>query len=178
MNVMTILLSLFLACTPALLDITNPQAAKNVCDVMKDPKLFQDKPITLEATAYVLYGGILLNSDECNAADVTVHYMQDYERASNAEALKTLQRLERQVHEAHLRDADGKAEQAIVSVVLEGKLTRNPNYHVKIARGAATLVAWDYEYEYAFVVTRVVAVKKRRQSSHRLVVVRIEDEPR
>jgi hypothetical protein len=140
--------------------VTNPQAAQNFCDVMKDPELFQDKPITLAAPAYVLYGGTLLKSNECNAPDITVHYMQDYERQSNAEALESLQRLERRVHAAHLRDAGMKAEQAIVSVVLEGSLTRNPYYHMKFDRGAATLAAWDYQYEYAFVVTRVVSLKK------------------
>lgn len=159
---MTMVLGLSLACAPALLDITNLQAAKNFCDILKDPKLFQDRPITLEATAHVLYGGTLLKSDECNAADVSVHYLQDYERQSNAAALELLQRLRRQVNEAHENGAGIRAEQTIVSVVLEGRLKRNPNYHMKFDRGAATLAGWDYQHEYAFVVTRVVAVKRQR----------------
>jgi hypothetical protein len=163
MNVLTIILGLSLACAPAQvgskLDMTGPQALKNFCEVMKNPKIFQDKPITLEAKANVLYGGILLKSDECNAPDVTVHYLQDYERQSNAEALALLQRLERQVHGAHESGAGIRAEQVIVSVVLEGRFTRNPNYHMKSDRGSATLAAWDFQYEYAFVVTRVVCIK-------------------
>ncbi|HSS21562.1 MAG TPA: hypothetical protein VLL54_15925 [Pyrinomonadaceae bacterium] len=126
---------------------------------MKEPKQFQEKPITLEATAHILYGGVLLKSEECNAPEVTVHYAKDFEKRSNAGALESLQHFERAAHKANLRGADLKAERTIATVVLEGRLEKNPFYHVQMDRGAATLAAWDYQNEYAFVVTRVVSVK-------------------
>jgi hypothetical protein len=141
-------------------DATGPRGVENFCGVMKDPKLFLDKPVTLEATAQILYGGELLNSDECRAPDVSVHYMRGYEKGSNAEAFELLRRFRREVHAAHLRGADIKAEQIKVSVVLEGRLGKNPHYLKKWDRGPATVAAWDYNDEYAFVVTRVVSLRR------------------
>jgi hypothetical protein len=141
--------------------VTNSQDVQSICGVMKDPKLFQDKPITLQATAHILYGGSLLKSDECKVPDVTVHYEQDFEKRSNTEALELLQRIERAARENYLRGTNLKAERTMVSVVLEGRLEKNPFYHMQIDRGAATVAAWDYHYEYAFVVARVVSLRRQ-----------------
>ncbi len=132
MKVMAIFLGLGLPCgftqDVAQLNVTSPPGVESFCEVMKNPKLLQDKPATLQSTAYILYGGILLRSDECKAPDVTVHYKKDYEKGSDAEALAWLKRFRREVHEAHLRGAGIEAERMIyVSVVcLRAGLRRIP----------------------------------------------------
>jgi hypothetical protein len=164
MNVMAIIFGLCLSSgsTP---DIrrsyaVDPQHVKSFCQVMAEPKLSQDKPMTLEAVAHVLYGGILLESDECKVPQVTVHFMEGYDKRSDAKALEALERFKRKARDTHLRGDDVKAERTIASVVLEGKLEKNPYYHAEIPRGDATLAAWDYNEEYAFVVTRVVSLRR------------------
>jgi hypothetical protein len=126
---------------------------------MKDSKVVQDKSITLAATAQIFPGGILLKSDACQS-DVSVHFKDGYERESNANALASLQRFQRRAYESQFPGADMKARDATIQVVFEGMLTKNPNYHLEFDRGAATLAAWDYHQEYAFVVARVISVEK------------------
>jgi hypothetical protein len=126
---------------------------------MKVPKLVQDKSIRLAATAQVFPGGILLKSDACKP-DVSVHFQDGYERESDAKALASLQRFQRRAYESQFPGADMKAGDAIIQVVFEGMLTKNPDYHLEFARGAATLAAWDYHQEYAFVVARVISIEK------------------
>lgn len=145
------------------LAMTNEQEVKSFCEVMKDPKPFLSKPITVAATANVLYGGTLLTSDQCQAPDISVHYMKDYERESNADALQHLQRYQRQVREAHVLGAGNSEEMVYVGVVFEGRLEKNNLYHVEMAKGDKTVAAWDYQYEYAFVVTRVVSLRPLNQ---------------
>ena len=166
MHLMALILGLCLSCVfmeagPSPY-VTNSRAVNSFCEVMRDPTLFKDKPVTLQATADILYGGILLNSDECKVPDVSVHYLKDFEKGSNAEALELLQRFERAAREAHLRGADVKAERTMARVVVEGTLGTNPFYHVNMARGAATLAAWDSNEEYSFVVTRIVSVQRQQ----------------
>ena len=138
---------------------TTPKSVEDFCDVMAAPKQFQRKTITLQASAHVLYGGILLKSSRCKAQDVTMHFMYEYEKKSDAAALEVINRLQTKVWDATLRGEDRKARQALLNVVLEGRLDKNPYYHLKIARGDRTLAAWDYNYQYAFVVTRIVSAR-------------------
>jgi hypothetical protein len=138
---------------------TSPPEAQDFCAVMAAPEQFQEKAITLQASAHVLYGGILLESDRCQTQQATLHYMHGYEKQSNAAGLETLKRLRTKVHNAALRGAGLKAERAIATVVFEGRLEKNPYYRLQIARGDATLAAWDYHYQYAFVLTRIISVR-------------------
>jgi hypothetical protein len=164
MNLMAVIFGLFLSCGPAQdaprPDAINPRGAEGFCEVMAKPKLFLDKPITLRAVALVLYGGVLLKSDECKAPEVTLHYRYGYEKGSDARALEALERFKHKARDAHMRGDGVKAEQTVVGVVLEGRLDKNPYYRLKIPRGDKTLAAWDYHYEYAFVVTRVVSLRQ------------------
>src|SRR4051812_41581848 len=100
-------------------ELTRPQGVKSFCEAMKDPKLVQDKSITLAATAEVFPGGILLKSDACQP-DVSAHFKDGYERESNAQALASLQRLQRRAYESQFPRADPKARDAIKQVVFEG----------------------------------------------------------
>jgi hypothetical protein len=136
----------------------NPAEVKNFCEVMATPKRLRGKVITLRASARVLDAGILLRPGQCKVPDVTVHYMAGYEEKSNAQALRLIEQLRGKAREVYLRDGNLKAARTTVDVVFEGRLEKNPYYHVKIARGAATLAAWDYSYEYAFTVTRIISV--------------------
>ena len=161
MNVISIVLSLLIGCSPVAsnLEMNKAQGVKSFCEVMKNPQAFRDKPITLEATAHLIPGGMLLKSDGCES-DISVHYQKGFERQSNAEALELLKRFERQVHEAQSSSTELKVNE-VVNLVFEGSLAKNPDYHLEFDRGAQTLAAWDYHQEYAFVVSRVVSVQKR-----------------
>jgi hypothetical protein len=140
-------------------------SAVDFCEVMATPDKFEGRPIKLQATARVLYGGILLESDKCKAQDVSLHYKQGYEQKSDAAAIKVLKKLERNVRDAALSGRDEKVEQSMVSMLVEGTLEKNPYYHVQIDRGDRTLMAWDYNYKYAFVVSRILEVGVLRRST-------------
>src|SRR4051794_3541959 len=118
MNVISIVLSLFIGCSPVAsnLEVTKAQGVKSFCEVMKNAQAFRDKPITLEATAHIVPGGILLESDGCES-DVSVHYQKGFERQSNAESLKLLKRFERQVYEAQSSSPELKVNQVVVNLV-------------------------------------------------------------
>jgi hypothetical protein len=133
--------------------------AQDFCEVTTAPEQFQGQAITLEASAHVLYGGTLLESDRCKTQEVTLHFMHGYGKQSNVAGLETLNRLRAKVRNATLRGAGMKAERARASVVFEGRLEKNPYYHLQMARGDATLAAWDYNYQYAFVLTRIISVR-------------------
>jgi hypothetical protein len=154
-------LSLFGGVTHAFAQTVAPHLpkAQDFCEVMAAPKQFQGKAITLQASAHVLYGGILLESDQCQKQELTLHFMHGYEKQSSAFGLETLRRMQTKVRSAAQRRAGLKAEQAKASVVFEGRLEKNPYYHLQIDRGAATLAAWDYDYQYAFVLTRIISLR-------------------
>lgn len=154
-------LSLFGGATHAFAqaDVTPPPKAQDFCEAIAAPEQFQGKAITLRASAHVLYGGILLESDQCHKQELTLHFMRGYEKQSSAAGLENLNRLQAKVRSASQRGAGLKAGQAKASVVFEGRLEKNPYYHLQIDRGAATLAAWDYHYQYAFVLTRIISVR-------------------
>jgi hypothetical protein len=140
-------------------DATPPPKAQDFCKVMAAPEQFQGRAVTLRASAYVLYGGTLLESDQCQKQELTLHFMHGYEKQSSAAGLETLNRLQTKVRKAAQRGAGLKAVMAKASIIFEGRLEHNPYYHVHIDRGAATLAAWDYHYQYAFVLTRIISVR-------------------
>jgi hypothetical protein len=134
----------------------NLATVENFCEMMASPERFEEKKIRLRATAHVLYGGILLESEKCDKAEATLHYMHGYEERSNPQALRTLKVLESKARRAALQGTDRKAGQSRIELILEGRLDKNPYYHLEIDRGSQTLMAWDYHYPYAFVVTRII----------------------
>ena len=168
MSVMAIIYGLCLFCGSTQevprLDLPNPQDVKRFCQIMAEPKLFLKKPITLRTVAHVLYGGNLLVSDQCKAPAVSMHWKIDYKVKSDPQALEALRRLEHEAWDAYVRGDFDRARQFKVSVVLEGKLEKNPYYHWRDARGNATIAAADYNEEYAFEVTRVVSLRSSNES--------------
>jgi hypothetical protein len=128
---------------------------------MAAPEKFAGRHIELEADALVLDIGILLNSVECKSSDVSVHFMRGYEKSSDAEAIKILSEIKRQVRQDALARQGSSVAKKLVSLTVEGKLERNPNYHLEFARGDQTLMAWDYNYQFALVVSRVVSARAR-----------------
>jgi hypothetical protein len=134
-------------------------SAMDFCEVMATPVKYERKQIKLQTEALALYGGVLLKSDKCKAQIVTLHYRHGYEQNSNASAIKALNKIERKIREAALKGQGERAKQTVVNLLVEGTLEKNPYYHLKIARGDRTMMAWDYNYKYAFVVSRVLEVK-------------------
>jgi hypothetical protein len=137
-----------------------PEEIHDFCAVMAQPEKLQGRVFKLQASARVFDGGILLESSRCEVQPVTTHYMEGYEKKSNALALEAIWRQERTEHEEARRGAGTKAERVVFSVVFEGKLEKNPYYHLQIDRGDQTLAAWDYAYPFAFVVSKIISARR------------------
>ena len=131
---------------------------KDFCAVAAKPADFLGQKFTLRGVATVFAGGTLLSSDKCELPDISLHYFYEYEKNSNAEALKLFKQFEKDAYDAQFRnDADYRT---VADVLLEGKFEKNSFYKFMDARGDKTVAAWDYNYQYAFTVTRIVSVKK------------------
>lgn len=137
---------------------TRQLPAKSFCEIMEKPSAHLDIPMTFRADAQLAYGGILLSSDRCKLPAVALHFMKDFEKNSNPDALASFEQFETRQRERAAQKNDEKTKLDRLSIEVEGRLEKNPDYHLEFDPGPATLKAWDYHEEYAFVVTRVISV--------------------
>jgi hypothetical protein len=165
MKNLAIIFALLFSCGPARTasPASAPSAPRGVglCEIMAAPEKFAGRHVELRSDALVLDAGILLKSAECKSVDVPLHYIHGYEKNSDAEAVRILSEIERQVRKAASVRPSASAAQRLVGLTVEGKLESNPYYRLKIARGDRTLMSWDYSYRYAFVVSRVAHAGER-----------------
>jgi hypothetical protein len=125
---------------------------------MKKPSEYLDTPMRFRADAQLADGGVLLTSDRCKFPVVSLHFMKDFEKNTSSKVMASFERLERKQREWAEQNNAEKAELDHVKIEVEGSLEKNPDYRMVRDRGPATLKAWDYHQEYAFVVTRIISI--------------------